>query len=126
MPVEFRFTVSAGPKAPGIARHELARRTAPYLDDGPHDDAILALSEIVTNVVRHGGVGDGAPITIGVEPVPGRVRIIVEQPTAMPSVTAGYEPTVDGGIGLAIVEKVAAGWGIDNGPPGRVWFDVSP
>jgi anti-sigma regulatory factor (Ser/Thr protein kinase) len=120
-----RFTVAIGADAPRTARAELGRRAGSQLSERAREDALLALSELVTNVVRHAKLPDGADITVGVERRDRRIRVTVEQPIPMPSVGAIYEPRGDGGMGLAIVEKVAEAWGVEPGPPGRVWFEVS-
>lgn len=120
-----RFTVPIGPTAPQLARREVARRAAEYeITDGPLDDAILVVSEVVTNVVRHSDAREGEQVTITVDRGDHGLRISVEQPSALPTLAPSYEPTADGGMGLAIIEKITAAWGIDPGPPGRVWFEL--
>lgn len=92
------------------------------------DDAALAVTEVVTNAVRHGGVRDGVDeLLVLVDGTDDRVRVTVEQPTAADGV-AIVEPWVEhgnpGGFGLRLVNELTDQWGHDPGPPGKVWFEL--
>lgn len=120
-----RFVVESGPRAPRAARAHLARLLAGVSDE-VLEGVRLATTELVTNVVRHAGVSEGDPIEVRVQQMPDRLTITVEQPTDAPlELPAHYEPSVDGGMGLAIVEKISDRWGAEAGPPGHVWFEMS-
>jgi len=120
-----RFTVPNAAAAASLARRELGNHVGSYLSDGRRHDAVLALSEVVTNAVRHAGLTAGEPITVEVGPGPHGIRVSVEQPTsAMRAVATSYDPERVGGVGLALVEKVTDRWGVEPGPPGRVWFEI--
>jgi two-component sensor histidine kinase len=91
------------------------------------DDVRLALTEVVTNAVRHGNLRQGVdPLRITVDSSQDGARVTVEQPTAAEGV-AIREPALlegaPGGFGLRFVDHVADSWGHDPGPPGRVWFE---
>jgi anti-sigma regulatory factor (Ser/Thr protein kinase) len=119
--------VIAGPEAAASARGAIADLGVSLLRERM-DDVQLAISEIVTNAVRHGRLRqdiDAVRITVGTGH--DAVRVTVEQPTVA-SVRieeprlGGEDP---GGFGLHLVDHVADGWGHDPGPPGRVWFEFS-
>jgi anti-sigma regulatory factor (Ser/Thr protein kinase) len=90
-------------------------------DDLITDDVLLATSELVTNVVRHtrdGGVlrvwdqGSDAPLRVEVEDTDPTIPVIPA------------EPHDNGGRGLAIVQAVTRGWGVDPLPAGKiVWAE---
>lgn len=90
-------------------------------------DARLAASELVTNAVRHGGLPETGIITLSGLATPEIVRLEVEQASSAACarlVPLGERAAVDGGHGLRIVDELSSRWGIDEGPPGRVWFEV--
>jgi anti-sigma regulatory factor (Ser/Thr protein kinase) len=111
----------ARPEAAGEAR-ELMRE----LDVPPRvqTDAILLLSEVVTNSVRHAGLGDGDAIDVVLE-AGDVLRIEVRDGGA------GFEraepepdPARPSGWGLYLVEQLADRWGVEPGPPTTVWFEL--
>jgi anti-sigma regulatory factor (Ser/Thr protein kinase) len=115
------------PTVPGSvadARAWLVGRSAELLGPGRADDLALALSEVVTNAVRHGGGGDGR-LELSATPKPGFLCVqvtdagpgFVPRPRAMAS-----EPT--GGYGLFLVERLTRRWGITReAERTRVWFE---
>jgi anti-sigma regulatory factor (Ser/Thr protein kinase) len=90
------------------------------------DDLRLAVSEIVSNAIRHGGAREEDRIRMTIETNGSFVRVEVEQPSvAHPSVVEPRltDPERVGGFGLRIVERLADSWGTTPGPPGVVWFE---
>jgi anti-sigma regulatory factor (Ser/Thr protein kinase) len=85
----------------------------------------LATSELVTNAVRHGGLSldDGIALIVDIEN--DIVRVDVEQPTSASGARVVEAPGVDGGFGLGIVDAVSERWGVTEGQPGHVWFEIS-
>jgi anti-sigma regulatory factor (Ser/Thr protein kinase) len=86
-----------------------------------------AASELVTNVVRHGRLEDTDRIQLSCSVDDEVVRVEVEQPSSAASarlIPAGERPPTSGGLGLRIVDGFASSWGVEEGPPGRVWFEV--
>jgi anti-sigma regulatory factor (Ser/Thr protein kinase) len=85
-------------------------------------DAVLVTSELVTNALRH-GLGD-VVLRASIE-TPSAVRVSVtdsgpELPTLVPP-----DPTRIGGVGLRIVDELAASWGVAPFPGGKtVWVVV--
>jgi anti-sigma regulatory factor (Ser/Thr protein kinase) len=88
-------------------------------------DLQLLASELVTNSVRHANLAPGQHIELRVRIVPGNVRVEVEDPGP------GFTPTPrrpgdrrDDGWGLYLVERIADRWGVVDGPPAIVWFEI--
>ncbi len=112
--------------APAKARELLGR----VLDDSAASERLalcgLALSEVVTNAVRHGGNGASAEINVSIERADDVVRITVVQPGPVrdiPSIVEMPEPWSMNGYGLSIVDAVTDRWGIHLSPP-SVWFEL--
>ena len=101
------------------ARAQCAGHTPPTLVE----DVELVVSELVANAVRHGA----GTITLVLALLPDGVRVAVadQGPGAPTLVDAGLERT--DGRGLALVDRLAAEWGVDRLPDGgkEVWCVVS-
>ena len=88
------------------------------------DDAELLVSEVVTNAVLHGG-GTYAPVSV--LRTDDGIRVEVTDPGGefVPHPEL-LDVTTPGGLGLGIVDRVAARWGIVPITPGKVvWFELS-
>lgn len=86
------------------------------------DNAILMISELVTNAILHGG--EGAILTLTVDDLKVRAEVRDSSP-AMP-VVRGYSATATTGRGMVIVDALSASWGtyaVDGGKV--VWFELS-
>jgi anti-sigma regulatory factor (Ser/Thr protein kinase) len=91
------------------------------------DDIRTIATELVGNAVSHGRLADTDTIVLfgTVDDVHDRVRIEIKQPTSLTGVVAHAEGRRnDFGMGLRIVDGIASEWGVDEGPPGIVWFEV--
>jgi two-component sensor histidine kinase len=80
------------------------------------------VSELVTNSVRHAGLGPGDRITVRLWIDNDSVRAQVAHPGS------GFVPPDRvGGWGLRLVEELARQWGIDGSPTETVvWFEIEP
>lgn len=83
------------------------------------EDALLSVSELVTNAVRHGPAGDGLEIFI--DRHESAIRVSVFQRPGSFRIDRSHRPEV-GGLGLMIVEKVTDAWGVDNQT--GAWFEI--
>ena len=108
--------LSAVPDAAGEARTFVRS----VLREHPRiDDALLSVSELVTNAVRHGPAGDGLEILI--DRNQSAIRVSVHQRAGSFRIDRSRRSGV-GGLGLTIVEKVTDAWGVDNQT--GVWFEL--
>jgi len=114
-------TFSAVPSQVAAARQFLAE----LLDVSPlTDDAVLCLSEIATNAVRHSASRrpDG---TFAVRATASADGVRVEVADAGGPWPADAEPGGQPGHGLAIVAALATSWGISGDERTRtVWFEM--
>jgi anti-sigma regulatory factor (Ser/Thr protein kinase) len=110
-----------------LARRALDGWLEEVVDEGSAADSRLAATELVTNAVRHSGLQAGDQVVLTALAMPRLVRIEVEQASSAAAARI-VDPTEcrdgDGGYGLRIVDEVAHRWGVEPGPPGRVWFEI--
>jgi anti-sigma regulatory factor (Ser/Thr protein kinase) len=120
--IDLRFP--AGPQAPGLARHALSQLSGEIREDVLQNVSLL-VSELVTNSVRHAGLGRRSAIIMSVQVCHEAVRVEVfdEGP--------GFEPVLpsptfsqDSGWGLYLVRRVADRWGVSHEGMTRVWFEI--
>ena len=120
--VDAQLVVPAGLDGPHAAREFLNQ----HIDDVPpdaFDNAILLVSELVTNAVRHGR----AQITLRLAASRDHVHVEVgDGDERLPRQRAHRpDPSEPGGRGLLIVDAIASAWGValrssDSGK--IVWF----
>ena len=104
----------------GAARHAL-RRWLHERGCTTTDDAVLVLSELVTNTMVHAGAG----CTIEMRHDDDRLRLDVRDPSPTPPVIAVVRPHDTGGRGLRVVEAVTGAWGWEPTVDGkRVWANL--
>ncbi|MGH2690805.1 MAG: ATP-binding protein, partial [Actinomycetota bacterium] len=84
-------------------------------------DAVLLVSELVTNSCRYGG---GGPIRLKVLLSGDRLRVEVTDPGGGDTTPALTEPPSPGAWGLRLVDRVADRWGAEAGRPTLVWFEL--
>lgn len=86
------------------------------------DAAMLAVSEMATNVVRHAGT----PFVVTAFVGSGRLRVELSDGSAiLPAVAHIVREDSEHGRGMRIIEAVTARWGADLHPDGKlVWFEI--
>ncbi|MGW8988732.1 ATP-binding protein [Streptomyces zhihengii] len=104
---------------------EFVTSLGPGMPEGTADDVVLIVSELVTNAVRYGTEpGDALRATLTAEPR--RVRIEVQDPCRRHPRTRPTSDERGRGRGLHLVEALAARWGTDDVPFGKVvWVEVT-
>lgn len=120
-------TLPDGPEGASIARRATARAAELWrLDRELTETALLLVSELVTNAIRH-----GAPpvrLSLHLDRGPGSLRVeVTDSSPAPPRVGATAEPDQTGGRGLMIVQQLAARWGsnVSASRLGKtVWFEL--
>ncbi|WP_410673467.1 ATP-binding protein [Amycolatopsis sp. cmx-4-68] len=86
----------------------------------PVDDALLIVTELATNALRHGAGRPVLRLSMGA----GHVRIEVFDDDPAPPVRR--PPGADGGWGLALVERLSLAWGSARHGRGKVvWSALS-
>ncbi|MEU7281279.1 ATP-binding protein [Streptomyces sp. NPDC045431] len=128
VPTSSSMAVPHGPAGVGEARHRMRRELRRGgVSESVVDDAVLVLSELLSNSCRHGRplgrreVGDGDVLAAWRVDASGALTVEVTDgggPTrpvpATPSVTAR------GGRGLNIISSLAQDWGVRDGAAGEV------
>jgi anti-sigma regulatory factor (Ser/Thr protein kinase) len=118
------FTLPADVAAPAIARQHLTD----YSGGMPAqliDDALLLVSELVTNAVEHGR----PEIVLTIRPSPPGIGVSVRDSGQGRPVRPNSKPssTETRGRGLRIVDTLSSAWGVEaaDPPPGKVvWFEL--
>ncbi len=126
-PQALRFTLPVQPTAPAMLRRRL--RSVDQIEDNLRPDLELLLSEIVTNVVQHSGLGAEDSIDVHVRIAPGHVRAEVSdrgrgRPALLPRPVARPADESGTGYGLYLVDRIANRWGTLRGPGATVWFEL--
>ncbi len=90
-------------------------------------DAALAVTELVANSVCHAGAGPAEDIGVEVLFVADRIRLCVTDSgsSETPHIVT-RELDAPGGLGLVVVDGLAAAWGVarDGGGITRTWCDL--
>lgn len=92
---------------------------------GVIEPAQICVSELVSNVIKH--VGPGAPTTLAVSMNGTNLRLEVRDPAVddLPSIVRA-PVDAEGGRGLAIIEAVAAEWGVCLTSAGKAtWCELA-
>jgi serine/threonine-protein kinase RsbW len=95
------------------------------LNSAAADDAVLCLSELASNAIRHSNSArPGGRFTVRIIPAPGRLRVEVQDQGG--PWTPDPDSDGHGGRGLLVVDELTAAWGISgDGIRTRVvWFDI--
>ncbi|MGW6459751.1 ATP-binding protein [Streptomyces sp. NPDC055078] len=120
-----RWTYS--PRCVGKGRERLRKSLADWGLTGLEDEALIVLSELLTNAVRHAYVPGRKIETRWLRMPGGGLRIEVHDTAGGRPVLT--EPTADapGGRGLPLVAALAQRWGVAEreGPGKAVWAELS-
>jgi anti-sigma regulatory factor (Ser/Thr protein kinase) len=117
-------TLPDGPEAAGFARRAMARAAELWLlDREMTETALLLVSELATNAIRHGS----PPVRLSLRLHDDRLRVeVTDSSPTLPQV--GHPgPDQTGGRGLQIVQQLAARWGssASRSRLGKtVWFEL--
>lgn len=121
-----QLTIPARPAASAAVR----RAVTTWMSGHPRlDDALLAVTELVNNAVLHGGLSPGDELTVTVGPAGNVMRFTVGHAGVLFAVDEVPPSSREPGAsrGLAIVDKIADGWGVDaDGAQVTAWFEVGP
>lgn len=110
--------------SPAQARRSL-EALRPSLDDLLVDDAVLLVSEIVSNCVRHASLDASDAIQVRVRGSNSMLHVDVIDPGP------GFDPDAlsssesMGGWGLRLLDRLATRWGVERNHVTRVWFELT-
>ncbi|MFF4992544.1 ATP-binding protein [Streptosporangium saharense] len=95
-----------------------------------NDDALLLVTELVTNAVRHSRSGrPGEQVTVSVAIHDGTIHVDVTDAGSadrQPRLRSGMSTDSGGGRGLWLLQEIASTWGWHEIPAGRVvWFRLT-
>ncbi|MDQ1602584.1 MAG: hypothetical protein QOE01_429 [Actinomycetota bacterium] len=107
------------PQAPAIARSFLRHETCLVHTGAVVEDAVLLVSELVTNSALHGG----PPIVVAAECDGHALQVRVRDGNATPPRPRQAAASDESGRGLELVDLLSSDWGVDPFEEGKhVWF----
>jgi anti-sigma regulatory factor (Ser/Thr protein kinase) len=116
--------IPIGAQAPRLARSAVAGWLADRVAPSVLESALLLVSELVANSVRHSGVPEGEDVLVRVRLSRDGVRLEVEDP-GRNGVIAPQAPDLlsGGGLGLHLVQTLSERWGVVRAAEGPtcVW-----
>jgi anti-sigma regulatory factor (Ser/Thr protein kinase) len=106
-------------EAPSMAREFLRQATCPEHHIEVLEDAVLLVSELVTNSVLHGG----PPVVVAVDCDGEALRVRVRDGSPSLPELRHAQQVDEGGRGLELVANLSQDWGVDPVEDGKhVWF----
>jgi len=120
------FLLAARPESAAAARRAIEAMDIP---DALIADAKLLVSELVTNSVRHAGLGPEDSIQVTIRWSGSMLRVIVWDRTtdlALSPVVGQFRPApgADSGWGLFLVDRIAGRWGTSLDRRAGYWFEL--
>jgi anti-sigma regulatory factor (Ser/Thr protein kinase) len=121
------FAVASGSSSPAAARAWLDGWLDGRVSARTAYDAMLVVSELVTNSVVHSGVAAGAPVQLRADLGADILRLEVGDLGAGTDIVRipPQDRLSAGGFGLAIVESLGARWGVVHAGGTRVWCELA-
>ena len=111
-------------ESPSAARHAVDRLGGHFPAERLGDVRLL-VSELVTNAIRHAGLGEREEIRLLMQESPGGLRVEVGDPgTGFDWTGRELGATEAGGWGLYLVAELADRWGVERGSDTCVWFEL--
>ena len=122
----FEVTLAAGPGAPVDARAAVRAWMAGRVGEKMLADALLLVSELVANSVRHADVPADAVIRVRAQIRPDVLRLEVRDHGIGGSITR-RAPDLErgGGFGLNVVETLSRCWGVHRDAGTDVWAELA-
>jgi anti-sigma regulatory factor (Ser/Thr protein kinase) len=119
-------TLPADSGAAGAARMVTAHCLTGLVSERILPDVQLMVSELVTNSVEHGELGDGDAVLVRIYLAAETVRLEIENPGTA-GVVASRPPdrtSPEDGFGLHVVDHLSARWGVVRAGSTNVWFET--
>ena len=119
-----QLTLPPRPTSVATARQFLRERFCDEHDARVVDVAVLLVSELVTNTVRHGRPPLALQIACDASHA---LQVRVSDASPVVPVPGALTPDAEGGRGLAIVDLLSDAWGVDPTDHGKtIWFRLGP
>jgi len=123
MASELAVTLPPESTSAGLARRCVRDVCAQAGLDDLVDDALLLVTELVTNAVVHAGTSLELRVAVRQEGL--RIEVSDEQPGGLPQVAAEVEESREGGRGLFLLQSLATEWGTTHRRNGKsLWFSL--
>jgi anti-sigma regulatory factor (Ser/Thr protein kinase) len=124
--VDMELFLDPAPPAVRSARHAL--HLAAIFGEAAEPDALLLVSELVTNSIVHAGHSGGDAIRVRAASQGSTTRVEVcdrARSGSRPAVREDPPPLDTGGRGLLLVDALSDRWGMDTCERGTcVWFEL--
>jgi anti-sigma regulatory factor (Ser/Thr protein kinase) len=124
--IDIELFLDPTPPAAGSARR--AVHSAAIFGDAAEPDALLLVSELVTNSIVHAGHcgNDAIRLRAGHDGSTTRVEVCDRaRSRSVPEIRRDTPPTAEGGRGLMLVDALSDRWGMDTCERGTcVWFEL--
>jgi anti-sigma regulatory factor (Ser/Thr protein kinase) len=104
------------------APREARDRVRQLLDSARVEDALLLVSELVTNAVKYGPEGEEIRLIVTTDDQATRFTVHDLGLGPLPEMRDEADPA-PGGHGLRLVDTLADHWGVERGST-RVWFEL--
>ena len=122
--VRQQLLLAATAQAPGLARQATHEALAAWRVTHLEETAVLLVSELVTNAVRHAST-DGSALVLRLEAAGGWLRIEVHD--ADPRMPQPRTPDMldESGFGFVLLDALADKWGVRESTIGKaVWAEL--
>ena len=119
-----KAAIPIGAQAPSVARSVVAQWLAGQVAPSLLETALLLVSELVSNGVRHSGAPEGEDVVVRVRLWADSVRLEVEDPGRDGVIAPQPQDLLRaGGRGLHLVQTLSERWGLERVAAGgtRVW-----
>jgi anti-sigma regulatory factor (Ser/Thr protein kinase) len=116
---------AGAPRAAPAARQAIASLSEQVPEDTLYQLNLL-VTELVTNAVRHAGIGPASSVGLEVTVGDDVISVAVTDPGPGFDADVGVpDPLDEGGRGLFLVQQIANRWGVENEHGTRVWFELT-
>lgn len=119
-------TIPVGMHAPRIARQAVADCLVDRVAPSALETALLLISELVANGVRHSGAHDGDDVVVRVHLWGDHCRLEVQDPGRGGAIAVQPLEPGKSGLGLHLVQTLSERWGVVQAAEGptRVWAQL--